>query len=309
MPIVIIRNDHKAQAWKEALLKADPSLEIVTHNEPHDPDSISMAMVWKPPHGVLAQYPQLQCIASFGAGVDFLFEDEDLPSGIPITRVVDPVLASDMSEFVQGVILAHLKNLLVFKEEQRAGKWVPREYKRIAETAVGIMGLGELGSKLAEDLIRVGFKVNGWSRSEKNLKGVYCFAGQQALDAFLAETEILVCLLPLTPETKGIIDRKLLLRLPRGGYMINVARGGHLQENDLIAVLDEGHLSGAFLDVFQEEPLPAGHPFWKHPKIDMSPHIASVSDTNSVVPQLLENYRRMQNGQPLLNLVSTTRGY
>lgn len=309
MPVVIIRNDHKAPAWKAALLKSDPSLEIVSHDEPHNPDNITMAMVWKPPHGVLSQYPNLQCIASFGAGVDFLFEEEQLPVGIPITRVVDPVLASDMSEFVLGVILAHLKNLLVFKEDQRNNNWEPREYKRIAEVTVGIMGLGELGTKLAEDLINVGFKVNGWSRSEKILDGIRCFAGRLTLNTFLSESEILVCLLPLTDETKGIINRNLLLNLPKGAYVINVARGGHVVDKELVAVLDEGHLSGAFLDVFQQEPLPAGHPFWKHPKIDLSPHIASVSDIDSVVPQLLENYRRMQHGQPLLNLVSKSRGY
>ena len=309
MAIVIIRNDHKTEAWKEALLKADPDLKIVGYGEPHDPKIIEMAMVWKPPQGALAKYPFLKCIASFGAGVDFLFEDDELPADVPITRVVDPVLASDMSEFVIGVILAHLKNLLVFKEDQRNSKWIPREYKRIAEVTVGIMGLGELGSRLAEDLRKFGFKVWGWARSPKELQGVNCFNGTDGLDAFLSGSEILVCLLPLTPQTRGILNKKLLLKLPKGGYMINVARGGHLVEEELLEVLDAGHLSGAFLDVFAQEPLSESHPFWDHPKIDMSPHIASVSDVNSVVPQLLENYRRVQQGMPLLNMVSKSRGY
>ena len=144
MAIVIIRNDHKTEAWKKALQQAAPDIEIYGYGESHDPDRIDMAMVWKPPHGALAKYSALKCIASFGAGVDFLFEDEHLPDDVPITRVVDPVLASDMSEFVIGVMLAHLKNLLVFKEDQRKRKWVPREYKRISEVTVGVMVSGNL---------------------------------------------------------------------------------------------------------------------------------------------------------------------
>jgi len=309
MSIVIIRNDQKTMAWKEALLKADPDLEIYAYDEDHDPSQISVAMVWKPPHGALSQYPSLQAIASLGAGVDFLFEDETLPPDVPITRVVDPILAADMSEFVLGVILAQIKNLLVFKQVQPKAKWLPLEYKRINEVTVGIMGLGELGSRLAEDLVRFGFDTRGWSRSEKSLIGLSCFAGNKDLASFLSGTDLLVCLLPLTPNTRGILNKELFALLPKGAYVINVARGGHLIEKDLLDILDQGHLSGAFLDVFAQEPLSEDHPFWKHPKIDMSPHIASVSDVNSVVPQLLDNYRRLQEGQPLLNLVSKSRGY
>jgi glyoxylate/hydroxypyruvate reductase A len=244
-----------------------------------------------------------------GAGVDFLFEDDSLPKGVPVTRVVDPVLAADMSEFVMGVILAHIKNLLLFKSVQPAAKWTPMEYRRISEVSVGIMGLGELGTRLAGDLVRFGFKVRGWARSEKTLEGVSCFAGETGFATFLPEADILVCLLPLTPNTRGILNKRLFTQLPQGAYVINVARGGHLVEQDLLEALDEGYLSGAFLDVFAQEPLPEDHPFWKHPKIDMSPHIASVSDASSVVPQLIENYERQKNGNPLKNLVSTSRGY
>ncbi|MCX2719588.1 2-hydroxyacid dehydrogenase [Lentiprolixibacter aurantiacus] len=309
MPIVIIRNDHKTMAWKEALLKADPELEIYAHDEEHDPERITMAIVWKPPHGVLSHYPNLGAIASFGAGVDFLFEENSLPEGVPITRVVDPVLAADMSEFVTAVILAQLKNLLVFKHIQPNKKWLPMEYRRISEVSVGIMGLGELGCRLAVDLVRFGFKVRGWARSEKDIDKVSCFAGEQGLTSFLSGTDLLVCLLPLTPDTRGILNKGLFMKLPEGAYVINVARGGHLEEDDLLEVLEQGHLSGAFLDVFSREPLPEDHPFWQHPKIDMSPHVASVSDVNSVVPQLLDNYYRLQEGQPLKNQVSTSRGY
>ena len=171
------------------------------------------------------------------------------------------------------------------------------------------MGLGALGKVLAKDLFRFGFNVQGWSRSRKNLPGIKTFAGDQEQTAFLNSTQILVCLLPLTKETSGILNHDLFSQLPKGAHIINVARGGHLVDNDLLGMLDKNHLSGASLDVYHQEPLPSEHPFWEHPKVHMTPHYASVSDTNSVVPQVLENFRRLESGQGLLNLVSKTKGY
>jgi glyoxylate/hydroxypyruvate reductase A len=171
------------------------------------------------------------------------------------------------------------------------------------------MGLGALGKVLAEDLLRFGFKVQGWSGSRKDLSGIKTFAGQKEKTTFLNATQILVCLLPLTKETTGILNKDLFLQLPKGAHVINVARGGHLVDKELLEMLDNQHLSGASLDVYHQEPLSTEHPFWEHPKVHMTPHCASVSDTDSVVPQILENYRRLENGQELLNLVSKTKGY
>ena len=241
-------------------------------------------------------------------GVDFLFEDPELPA-LPITRVVDPVLASDMSEFVIGAILAYLKNFNSYKADQLRNQWNPKPYRRINQVRVGIMGLGELGATLAKDLLSMGFTVSGWANSKKDWKGMAIFAGPDELPEFLNQADILVCLLPLTNETRGILNSGLFEKLPRGAYVINVARGGHLKDQDLLNMLDNGHLSGAFLDVFHNEPLETSHPFWQHPKIDMTPHIASVSDIDSVVPQLLENYSRLLEGKPLYNIVSRDRGY
>ncbi|MBT8299396.1 MAG: glyoxylate/hydroxypyruvate reductase A [Maribacter sp.] len=309
MGIVIIRQDDKIEMWKEALMRAAPDIPIYSYLEDHAKERIKMVLVWKPPLGSLGDYPKLECIASSGAGVDFLFEDEKLPRNIPITRVVDEYLAKDMSEHVIALIFSHLKNLYHYKVDQCNKVWKPVDYYRIKDLSVGVMGLGALGKLLAEDLLKFGFNVQGWAASRKNLDGIKTFAGDEEQEAFLKTTQILVCLLPLTKETFGILNTDLFAQLPKGAHIINVARGGHLVDGELLEMLDNGHLSGASLDVFNEEPLGVDHPFWEHPKVHMTPHYASVSDTSSVVPQIIANYRRLESGKELLNLVSKTKGY
>jgi glyoxylate/hydroxypyruvate reductase len=309
MSIVIIRQDGKIDLWKKAVQRADASVKVYGYDEEHPKGDITMALIWKHPQGSLGQYPNLKCIASAGAGVDYIFEDDQAPTDIPITRVVDPYLASDMSEHVLTAILAELKNMPTYKLQQTKAHWKPMPYKRIKDVTVGVMGLGELGALTATDLVRAGFTVVGWSKGQKEISGVTCYAGETGKEAFLKSTDVLVCLLPLTADTTGILNAQLMEQLPQGAYIINVARGGHVVDADLIALLDQGHLSGACLDVYHEEPLPKEHPFWAHPKVMMTPHYASVSDTNSVVPQILENYSRLSNGEPLQNVVDRKKGY
>jgi len=309
MSIVIIRQDDKIESWKKTIKKADPSIQVFSYLEDHSVDEVEVALVWKHPKGSLKPYHNLKYIASFGAGVDFLFEDPDLPTHLPITRVIDTMLASDMSEHVVAVIFSYLKKLNTYKIDQLKSVWNPTDYHRISDFKVGIMGLGALGQVLANDLVRFGFQTQGWSNSKKALQGVNTFAGKEELGAFLASTQILVCLLPLTEATNGILNKTLFEKLPQGTYVINVARGGHVDDTDLIAMIDNNHLSGASLDVFHQEPLPQNHPYWKNEKINMTPHCASVSDVQSVVPQIIENYRRMKEGRNLINLVSANRGY
>ncbi len=308
MGIVIIRQDDKIELWQKALRRNTADIPIYSYLEEHPEEQIKMALVWKPPLGSLGKYKNLECIASSGAGVDFLFKDKELPN-VPITRVVDEYLAKDMSEHVIALIFSHLKNLNQYKIDQFNKVWKPIDYHRIEDLTIGIMGLGALGKVLAEDLLRFGFKVQGWSGSRKDLSGIKTFAGQKEKTTFLNATQILVCLLPLTKETTGILNKDLFSQLPKGAHVINVARGGHLVDKELLEMLDNEHLSGASLDVYHQEPLSTEHPFWEHPKVHMTPHYASVSDTDSVVPQILENYRRLENGQELLNLVSKTKGY
>ena len=309
MSIVIIRQDGKIEDWKKSLKANAPELNIYSYLEDHPMQEIEVAMVWKHPPGIFKQYPSLKYIASFGAGVDFIFDDTEIPEDILITRVVDPILASDMSEFVIAAIFAHLKNFHRYRSDQLAGNWHPLPYRRIADKRIGIIGLGALGLKLYEDLKVLGFNVIGWSNSTKYLDNVKTYTGAKERTDFLKKAEILVCLLPLTESTRGILNKELFSELPVGAYIINVARGGHLVDEDLIDMIDTDHLSGACLDVYHEEPLGEDHPFWRHPKIFMTPHIASVSDVESVVPQLLENYYRFKEGRPLINQVSTLRGY
>ncbi|NAS13202.1 2-hydroxyacid dehydrogenase [Poritiphilus flavus] len=308
MAIVIIRQDGKIDEWKQKLLEADPSLEIYSYLEEHPAEKISMVLVWKHPRGILANYPNLKCLASFGAGVDFIFEDNTIDPSIPITRVIDPFLASDMSEFVIAQILNYLKNLHQYDSDKSQGVWQPLPYRRLKDTTVGILGMGELGQALARDLVALGTQVVGWASKAREFEGLKVY-GSKELTTFLGQSEILVCLLPLTPSTEGILSRQLFAELPKGAYVINVARGGHLVDEDLLKMIDNGHLSGACLDVYHREPLEKEHPFWQHPKVHMTPHIASVSDIASVVPQLLENYSRLLSGEPLKNEVSREKGY
>ena len=309
MSIVIIRQDDKINSWKAALKAAAPALKVYSYLDEHPKDEIEVALIWKHPQGSLSNYPNLKYIASSGAGVDFIFEDASAPRNLPITRVVDTMLASDMSEYVIAVIFAYLKQLNTYKIDQLKGVWKPRAYHRISDFTVGIMGLGALGTVLAKDLITYGFKTQAWASSKKVLDSVKTFSGQKELHDFLSTTEILVCLLPLTDATAGILNQDLFKQLPKGAHIINAARGGHVQDDQLLEMIDNGHLSGASLDVFHKEPLQFDHPFWTHEKINITPHYASVSDTNSVVSQIIENYRRLKAGEPLLNLVSCEKGY
>lgn len=309
MAIVIIRQDNKIDSWKKALKAKAPDISIYSYLEEHPKEEITLACVWKQPVGSLKQYPNLKCIASLGAGVDFIFKDQSVPQNIPITRVVDPVLASDMSEFVLALILSFFKNLNNYRTDQMKKVWYPQEYMRISDVTVGIMGMGALGEKLTEDLIKNRFKVIGWATSPKNIPGVEVYIGNKEKNTFLSRSNILVCLLPLTRETTGILNNKLFKELPKQSYVINVARGGHLVDEDLLEYINNGHLAGAGLDVFHEEPLSVEHPFWTHPKIHITPHVASVSDIESVIPQLLENYRKLKEGLPLNNTVNREKGY
>ena len=309
MSIVIIRQDNKIELWKEALQRVAPEIKVYSYLEKHAREEIEVALVWKHPKGTLSKYSNLKYIASSGAGVDFIFADQTTPKNLPITRVVDTMLASDMSEYIIAVIFSYLKHLNGYKIAQTKSVWKPKAYYRITDFTIGILGLGALGNVLAKDLVKFWFKTQGWSATKKSIIGVSTFAGQKELSTFLSTTEILVCLLPLTKETKGILNKNFFKQLPQGAHIINAARGGHVVDKDLIEMIDNNHLSGASLDVFHQEPLPASHPFWTHEKINITPHYASVSDTASVVPQIIENYRRMKKGAPLLNSVSTVKGY
>ena len=309
MALMIIAPDTKVTSWVKHLGRLEPGIDIRVWPDTGSVDDIEFALSWHHPPGEFKKYKHLKCIASLGAGVDHLLDDPDLPAGVPITRVVEFSMAQSMSEYVILAVLNHCRQFDDYRTDQSQKKWQPRIPLLAGDMRVGIMGLGQLGKDAAGKLSALGFAVSGWSKKPKSIKGVDGFAGARALNDFLSRTRILICMLPLTPQTEGILSRQTFDRLPAGAYVINVARGAHLIEDDLLAALDAGQLSGACLDVFETEPLQADHPFWDHPKIKVTPHISSITFPRAVAPQIIDNYRRCQSGQPLLNVVDPSRGY
>ena len=309
MALLIIAPEIKATSWIKHLIALEARIDIRVWPDVGNPDEIEFVLCWNHPSGELTKYKNLRCIASLGAGVDHLTHDPKLPDGVPVTRIVEHSMAQSMSEYVVLSALNFCRRFDAYRSDQDQRHWQPRRPRLAADTPIGIMGLGQLGSDAAQKLSYLGFTVLGWSRTLKNIDGVQCFAGEDGLENFLSRSQILICMLPLTPSTKGILNRKTFSQLPDGAYVINVARGQHLVENDLIEALDSDRLAGACLDVFDVEPLPASHPFWSHPKIKVTPHISSITFPKAVAPQIIENYRRAKTGRPLQNVVDLKRGY
>ncbi|MEQ8364154.1 MAG: glyoxylate/hydroxypyruvate reductase A [Cyclobacteriaceae bacterium] len=308
MALVII-NPKGVEPWISALKEADPNLDIRTFPNDTNREEISFALTWRHPYGIFKDYPNLKCISSMGAGVDHLLRDPDLPKQVSIVRLVDPYLAQDMAEFVLALIMNHLRDLNAFKIKQTESIWRPAEYLRIRDVKVGIMGMGAIGKRVATELQKTGFDVIGWARTNKEISGITVYAGDAEFPKFLSKADILVSVLPLTSETKGILNKKNMLQLPKNAFVINVGRGEQVVDEDLIQLISEGHLSGASLDVFTEEPLPKSNMLWKHPRVNVTPHIASLTNPTSVAPQIVENYYRLKENKNLLNIVSREKGY
>jgi glyoxylate/hydroxypyruvate reductase len=295
--------------WKPQLGRLMPELEVRVWPEVGDPADIDYALVWRPEPGLLASLPNLKLILSLGAGVDHILCDPLLPRDVPIVRLVDPYMTDAMSEYVVLQVLRLHRQDLDYHAQQQAADWRELEQKNAAARCVGILGAGALGQDAARKLNGLGFDVALWSRSARAFEGLASYAGAAGLPALLGRSEILVCLLPLTAETEGILNTSTFTLLPKGAALINVARGGHLVEEDLLAALASGRLSAAVLDVFHEEPLPAGHPFWRHARIIVTPHIAAATHPPTAAPIILDNIRRFEDGRPLLNRVDPAQGY
>lgn len=295
--------------WVRELTQRVPDLDVRVWPDVGPPEDIEYALVWKPEPGDLKRYPNLKVILSMGAGVDHILADPELPRDIPMTRIVDTNMTENMRDYVLTHILKYHRRQPEYDAQQAERVWRELDQPSAAERRVGILGLGELGGAVAAALKFLGFTVAGWSRGPKSIAGVECFHGADGLEQLLGGTEILVCLLPLTAETRGIINARTLAALPRGASLINAARGGHVVKADLIAALDSGHIAGATLDVFDVEPLPEDDPLWAHPKVTITPHIAAITDPLSAAAQVAENILRHRRGDSLINLVDTRRGY
>lgn len=309
MVVLFLSSVDSASEWAAELGQHLSGLEVRVWPELGDPAAIDAALVWRPPPGLLERLPNLKVICSLGAGVDHIFADPKLPAGVPIVRLVDPHMTAAMSEYVLLQVLRLHRQDLSYLAQQRARRWLPLKQPNAADRRVGVLGLGALGGDTAIKLKVMGFEVSGWSRRDRKLAGIRCHHGADGLRAMLAETEILVCLLPLTKATDGILNAKLFAQLPRGAAIINCARGRHLVEADLLAALESGQLSGAALDVFRDEPLPPDHPFWSDPRIIVTPHVAAATHAPTAAAIVADTLRRIRDGRPLSDRVDVSEGY
>jgi glyoxylate/hydroxypyruvate reductase A len=306
MRISFCCTDTKAAPWLEGLRRALPEAEVQEWQTGAPP--ADHAVVWAPPQQFLDEQPGLKGIFNIGAGVDALMKLR-LPRGAQVVRIDDGGMAVQMAEFVCHALIRRFRELDGYEADIAAGKWSYRRPRQRQDYPVGIMGLGVLGERVARAVAHFEFPVLGWSRSPKVVAGVRCYSGAEQFDEFLRATRVLVCLLPLTPETEGVMNARSLSLLQPGAYVINVARGGHLVDEDLVALLDSGHLAGATLDVFRTEPLPAGHPFWKHPKITVTPHTSARTLRDESIAQIAGKIRALERGEPIAGVVDVERGY
>jgi len=309
MRISFCCTDTDARPWLDGLRAALPG--AVIDEWAAGATAADYAVVWAPPQVFLDEQTRLKAIFNIGAGVDALLKLR-LPPGVPLVRLDDAGMAAQMAEYVCHAVIRHFREFDAYAADMAQGRWTARPPRLREDFPVGVMGLGALGERVSRALAAFDFPVKGWSRSAKAIDGVQCFSGEAGLNDFLAASRMLVCLLPLTPETENILRRDTLARLQPGGYVINVARGRHLVESDLIALLDSGHLAGATLDVFRTEPLPMAHPFWAHPKITLTPHTSARTLRGESIAQIAGKIRALETGASLSSLagvVNLNQGY
>lgn len=309
MSIAIIFNQKDPKHWATAMQAHLPQTLVEIYPNIKDKQSVEFVLCWKPEADVLADFPNVKVIQSVGAAIDHITKTQSIKENQTICRIVDENLSHDMFEFLLTTILVQLKNFPLYSQQKERKLWQPKTYKNIGETHISILGIGEIGADVAKKLAKIGFKVKGWSGSKKEITDVESYAGADEIDSCLKNTDVLINLLPVTQQTENIINKNLLMKLNKGGFFINVGRGEHLVEQDLMELLNTEHLSGALLDVFRTEPLPSEHPFWAHPKIQITPHIASITNIDSAVILVAENYKNFITGLPLKHTVSLTKGY
>ncbi len=314
MSLLLAMSGWHVEDWRARFQALLPDMPIVVLGEPFDRRAVHYVASWKHPPGSLTGLPNLAAIFSLGAGVDFLFADDKLPAA-PIARIVDPDLTTRMSEYIVLHCLSYLRQQHRYDRQQREKLWDDDRNQPAARSVrVGVMGLGELGQDAARKLAVMGFDVAGWSRSPKTIEGLQTFSGDDGMKAFLARTDILVSLLPLTPDTRGIINAAMFAGLAQGGrlggpFLINAGRGGLQVADDILAALDAGTLKGATLDVFEVEPLPADSALWTHPGVTVTPHNSAMSEPEAIATAIATQIRRLEAGEPLLNVVDPERGY
>jgi glyoxylate/hydroxypyruvate reductase A len=303
--VLFASNKEKPEFWFPLLQKALPADRFFAWPDINRGD-IDVALVATHPKGTFAQLPKLKLIQSMWMGVENIVNDPELPRGVPVARLIDPGMVAAMGETVIAWVLDWHRHFWCYREFQRDKVWKRRRQYLASDRSIGILGLGELGSTIALKLLAMGFQVAGWSRRPKRLQGVHCSTD---LDEILTRSDAVVCLLPLTPHTRGILNSDRLAKIRKDGTLINVARGGHVVMEDLLAALESGHLAHAYLDVFEEEPLPASSPLWNHPGITITPHIAALTEPRTSVGKIADNIERLRRGEEPLNCVDFAAGY
>jgi glyoxylate/hydroxypyruvate reductase A len=298
----------RGEQWKRLFAEHAPDIEWRAWPDIGDPKDIRYLAAWEAPDDLETLLPNLQVLFALSAGVDQLDLDR-LPTTLPVVRLLDPSITRGMCEYAGFAVLSLHRDMLRYRQQQMARCWQAHLLQPAAKRRVGVMGLGTQAQQILATLQTFGFDLSGWARSEHRIAGVDCFAGAEQLPAFLGRCDIVVCVLPLTEETKGILNRQLFQHLPKGAALVNMGRGGHLIEEDLLEALASGQLSAAVLDVLQQEPAAPDHPFWHHPQILLTPHIAAMTQPESAFSVLLENIRRHQRGESMLGQVDRERSY
>ena len=299
-------DSERVPAWAAALRATLAEMPLRIWPDRGDPDQIRYALLWKPPSELFDGLHNLEVIFSVGAGIDHLLSCTTLPADVPVVRMVEPVLTAGMVEYVIYNVIRFHRRMHEYDVQQRQAQWQVLPQVTAGDVTIGIMGLGILGEAVAAVLTKMNYRVTGWSRSRKSLPGVRSYVGEPELLEFLSDAQILVMLLPLDETTQHILNKGTLAQLPSGACVINAGRGGLIHENDLLNALDKGHISGAALDVFETEPLPQAHLFWRHPNVTVTPHAASLTNPVTAVQSVAENIRRHQNGKRLKHTVVPT---
>lgn len=310
MPFTLLYKGPQArgESWQRAVASALPDATWCTWPDIPAPENVDAIIAWTLPDNALETYPNVKAIFSVGAGVDQLQPDK-IPDSIKLVRLIDPSLTQQMQTYVLSSVMMIHRDHFLYQTQKAQKTWQQHKVALPHECTISILGLGELGKAVASQLSALGFNVNGWSRSAKQLDGVSTFHGQQGLQDMLALTDILVSLLPLTDETKGMINADTLAQLPQGASVINAGRGEQIVDEDLLAALDSGHIQYAILDVFKHEPLSESHPYWTHPRVHITPHIASITRNDTAGDRLAENLLRWHQGEPMMGEVDKQRGY
>lgn len=298
----------RGEQWKRLFAEHAPDIEWRAWPDIGDPQDIRYLAAWQAPDDLETLLPNLQVLFALSAGVDQLDLDR-LPTTLPVVRLLDPSITRGMCEYATFAVLSLHRDMLRYRQQQMARCWQAHLLQPAAKRRVGVMGLGTQAQQILATLQTFGFALSGWARSEHRIAGVDCFAGDEQLPAFLGQCDIVLCVLPLTEQTKGILNRQLFQHLPKGAALVNMGRGGHLIEEDLLEALASGQLSAAVLDVLEQEPAAPDHPFWHHPRILLTPHIAAMTQPESAFSVLLENIRRHQRGESMLGLVDLKRRY